>query len=1276
MMATKTVKRKTKKSPTKTKPNPAKKRKIVIIASAVGCCLILLLGLIIGLIVGLVGQDTAGYTFDKGMYLTTIDKAHKNATQVGYAGEIIGTVKRTKPTVSDGGLASGYPQYGSTKKLTTEEKTQIINENIYLTANGTWRDVSKRTTGSYDKMDENGYLYLQDGTPFQLNGVHQKLYKHTGATNLYLGNVDDQEPAVVKKLTFRKRSYSSYYNITGLYAPAGEVVKIQISEADMKATGGIVVHIGQALYNGQANNIWAAKGFNRMPIILNTMSITPNTATLENGVYTAYVGNYFGGPIYIRDEAPTFSVTISGAVNYAHFILGVTTAEEYQEYTKSSAPYFDLEVWESGVLHSGPKRYAAKFTYDQLYQAAVLWEKIALVSTKVKNQGVVFLYDTFVAAGAAVAFPGRRSVNCPMGWLTSSLNYNSLVTSGSWGNLHEYHHNFQTFGVGDRGEVTNNALNIVAYSLFTKISAARQLGSYGAAGLSGWNRYTSATWTMQRVNDNAIGSTNGLAVYATLIHNLGQDAFIKSRGSGVNYYNNWQTNTHQDFSYFANLVKSYGGTFTLATNNYPMFVPVSCVYQTGRSYNYDDTKRYITTMQPYVINYGTQSFKVDLNPYTVNAAGQYESGSVIIAKDFTYKIKSVKTEDGFNGTFTPTATAGVYEFVPNTALKSGKIYVTLEITTKTGEHTYNGKKLDDVDLVLEFQQSHESKKAVLERTTYTYRAGEAYSSATDAFQNNYAGYIEKVEEDNINVTQNSNTDRWYTGNNGYNGKYDLPPANAVLEIKGKLYIPDAGKYRVYLRGRTNCAVYYSTDGGNTYRLGATITTMLNKDSDKFRYTDPNSYFDVEMPAESWLYFKEVLIVATTPAISYLGLGVAQWTTPTYTAETKYYNSNGTELTLNDDGVPVDSSGNAVAVDQNGTPVDANYRIDDSKTKTIYKDTNGNIVDDEVANNPDPIAPNPTTPPYATAYRSTYEFTKQFESEYFYTKDYNYNFNYSDRVDYNPTKTVVSISHPGVDNFPTQNLVDGNTGTSFHTAGTSSSINAKKISATNPFDLVVDQNAVIKANHVTFYYFTHSTSNVKKNNVGFVKTFTLSGSLDNQTWFEIVTQTNYVNPNSPGNVTFDFDEKEFRYYRLHVTQTDNGSHFAMNEVVFYYHQPENDLNLTGNGNNHLSPDRAMFTYRGEWQIAQAFSTFGHVYLGQAGAKLEFNFTGSRLAILSSVKYGKNYAVYIDGVKQNSAAVPNSTAQIRVEYLSPALANQNHRVEIICTGEANIDSIAIY
>ena len=92
----------------------------------------------------------------------------------------------------------------------------------------------------------------------------------------------------------------------------------------MKATGGLTIHIGQALYNGQSNNIWTAKNqMQRFPNVLNTMIVNKNTATFENGVYTAYVGSFVGGPIYIRNETVTYTATISGGVAYSLLYFGL-----------------------------------------------------------------------------------------------------------------------------------------------------------------------------------------------------------------------------------------------------------------------------------------------------------------------------------------------------------------------------------------------------------------------------------------------------------------------------------------------------------------------------------------------------------------------------------------------------------------------------------------------------------------------------------------------------------------------------------------------------------------------------------------------------------------------------------------------------------------------------------------------------------------------------------------------------------------------------------------
>ena len=1234
-----------------------KKKKIIIASVAVLVILLTVLILVLSLKACVNNANNV-----------TFVNTYKNVTQVGVASETIGTVDRYKPVegVHDGGLVERgvipkYPKYGSTVTLNDAQKAAILAENRSLCAKPT-----SNTGGVYDWMDKDGYLYegtRENPLPLMESADKQRqLYKHTGSVGLYLGDVSDDEQAVVKSFTFRPRSYGSYYEITGLYAPAGEVIKIQLSNEDMLATGGIVIHIGQALYNGQCNNIWAARNFNRMPIILNTMYVTTNTAEYDEttDTWTAYVGSYVGGPIYVRNETPTYNVTISGGVTYAHFILGVTSEEEYNQSAKSSVPFFDLEVWDSGVLHSGPMIYAKRFSYEDLYKAAILWEKVSLVSSRVVNQGIVFIYDCFVAAGAAVAFPGRRSVNCPGGWMTNSLNYNSIVTSGAWGNLHEYHHNFQNYGVGDRGEVTNNGLNLVSYSLFTKISSSRSISNFGAAGLSGWNTYTSATWALNRVNTGQIRSTNGLAMYSTLLHNLGQDAYVKSTGaSGAAYYNKWAANTHQDMTYYMGLVSAFGGSYSLAENTYPMFVPVSSVYQTGRSYMYDNEKRYIETMQPYVITYGKQ-FEVDLRPYTNNAAGQYESGSIVIGNGFKYSIKNVDASN-VNGTFVESDVKGVYTFTPNAEMLSGKIYVTLEITTTSGEHTYLGKKLDDVDLVLEFQQSHEGNKAILERTTYSYDANNMYTDAEEAFNNGFKNYAEVVQRDHANPTQNANTDIWLIPPQNLNRfpnatEWQLIDANTknVEVIDGKLYFSGDGKYRIYLRGRKNCALYYSLDG-KSYSVGATVK---NGSGSAFYTSDPNTYFDVEFSTDEktnksvvaiskngsvvveqeftgdrWLYIKEVLISTMNGnTAGYIGVGMTQWQEPLYTTKTIYYDANGNEVSADSEDIV--------------------------REETRYFDASGKEVSAEQASDTTLIEPaSNASVSYANAYRPDYEFQKEFTSEYFYKREYKYNYVYNNAP--SAKQTVVSAqgyTPYNANRDKIENLVDGNLNTYIHTRG--------DVSTNNPLILTVDLGEVVSANKM--YINTQYRPN---GDYKYASSFVLEGSVDGENFTPIADVQNAV-ADASHRVVVDFELTELRYYRLNITKS-SGGFVIITRVDFSEHYEL--LNAA-----QYSIDDEMFKFVGKWTKKSTMASFGHVFVGQKGATVEFTFEGNRLAMLSSSAFERDFEVIIDGNVVTSDVFKTKDGDDTIQsFLSPILAQGKHTVKIKCKkNNCSIDSFAVW
>ncbi len=1146
--------------------------------------------------------------------------AWKNTTKtpkVMYYSEYLGTVERNIPSTMENGGLPEYPKYGYTLKsvlgdANASKRTELIRESNLMTTSNTWNG-----GGYFNMMDKDGNL-LKDGVP--VTDGPTKLYKHTASAGMYLGDVDDSEAGIIKKLTFSPRSYGRYYNVTGVYAPAGEVIKIEMSEEDMNATNGITIHIGQALYNGKANNIWTAKNaMNRMPVIMSTFVINKTTATLDNGVYTAYVGSFLGGPVYVRHSSSTFSVTISGGVRYSHYIYGYTTEKEFEENAKSSAPYFDLEVWDNGVLHSGPKTYAKNFSYDDLTKAAELWDKIALVSTKVSTQGIVFLYDPFVAAGAAVAFPGQGSVNCPSGWMSSSLNYKSFTNSGAWGNMHEYNHNFQSgWGRGNGGEVTNNALNIVEYSLFTNISSHRKIGLSGD-GLGGWNRYTSPSWSLNQTLLNAVDGVNPeypLNEYSTVIHNLGQEVFMdaihkqRTTSAYTTTYTGWygalSETSHYDFTYFfsdilradldAEIVDK------IQSKKYPAFIPAASIYQTGRSFYYYEyekmldengqetaednpdkikskTKKYCETAKPYVIPYG-QDFTVDLSPYTLNEGGQYQSGSVVLPSGFTYKIKKVSSPE--HGKMKK-GNDNVYTFVPDKKnLESGKIYVTLEIK-KEGEST----KFDDIELVLEFKQSYEMNKNVIERTSYSYETP-VYTDAVEAYENEYKGYKEVVSADNKNPVQNSNSEVWYTS-------AEDVPQNGVVEIKGKLYISESGKYRVALRGRYNCALYVAVVDDKTdpsavkpsdYKLAARITNASGGAG--FTLAE-GTYSDFEdLHAGQWLYYKAVMICTTTPRISFIGLG---WG--------KFETMGGT----------IDEEGNVV----------------------------GGVED---------------TPPkisYATSYRNEYKFdASEFKTEYFY--EHSYNVTYSNVLTEIDGKSIVELKNftPWDDTLGIEHLIDNDTTNYMHSK--------EYVSAEKPFDMTVDLGKIISASRVTFYGY-----DMGKKHTPTTFEFYVGDTPDSLKLVAKITNGGLSGHNSAFNLTDG--EQNFRYYRLVVTDTATHQYIALREIEF-------SVSATG---NLFGPRDERFEYGGKnaWSYENAFASFGQIAVGTAKASFEFEFTGTRVALYSVFgdSYG-GYTVYVDGKKQAVVNLGAGNGQQCAFITETRLKQGKHKVKIKPLGKKDV------
>ncbi|OUM66235.1 hypothetical protein PIROE2DRAFT_59499 [Piromyces sp. E2] len=826
-------------------------KKLSIIIISIITTIIVIVGIILGITLSSsnTNEDTPkeGSIDDNNLHSDNKDDIsyfnYKYPTQshVGMASEYLGTTPRNLPKAMSNGGLERYPKYGKQpdfSDLNSDQikdiKTSIIKENNALVSTGT-----SNLNGSYDNydhMDENGIFYKNNEVLKDSNGNPIKLYKHTASEGMYNGDISPEEPAIIKKIKINPRGYGNH--ITGLYAPPGEIIKVEISELDLSQIGSTSIFIGQVLSSGKANNIWLEREFVRMPTIANKFPLDRKTI---------YIGYHLGGPIYIGtpENKKSFSVTISGAVPYPHFIQGYTTEEEWEFNLNSTAPYFDLEIWDDSIRFSGSRKAAGEWTYDELYDCAVLWDKITRISNSIPqygnvNTGIVMLYEPFVAAGAAVAFQGGNTVNAPESWMKEVLDVQNFILNGSWGNIHELNHHYQRYGLPNGTEVTNNAVSLISYSLFTLISSSRTIKNDYT--INNWNRFTDPLYVLKRLLSNVDNEYSGiysLAAYATILHSFGQKKYIETANAcngntGIEIYYQALTNSiHYDFTYYfekiLGLSISSDIKISMTSNNYPIFIPVSSVFQVGRNYFYDGEEIFIRTVQPFEISFDS--------PYTFNVLSDetfsYPSGFTVSIKAITSPINGkLESNDNNNNEYT---------YIPDkNKEKSGEFKVTLKIVKDDDSSI----KINDITLLLEFKAK---RKTMPKRTTYYYHdTQKIYKHVSDAIELKYTGYTSVIDY------ELSTPALWYDG--------EGIELNCVTEYNAKFFVTTTNTYRLALRGKqSNLSI--SRNGGQQFESIITI-------GDSFINHYPESiekkyYYDINLKKGEVVYLKVVLLSADT-----------------------------------------------------------------------------------------------------------------------------------------------------------------------------------------------------------------------------------------------------------------------------------------------------------------------------------------------------------------------------------------------------------------------------
>lgn len=248
---------------------------------------------------------------------------------------------------------------------------------------------------------------------------------------------------------------------TGLYAPAGENVRITVPAGVVGLTAQIGVH---------TDNITGKDAPRRDAIIYTRKELFPGNN---------YVGNLYGGTLWIISQKtrPTpVNLKISGATKANDFVLGKMTVSDWQKQVLANdVPWMDLIG--KRTAFSVPRSLVVKLIQsgkmDHVDEALQLWDDsyekdyynwMGLSPTAVNpinrypslwERGVMDIHPSAGYAHSGSPWIMQEDEY----WLDELTNPNTIKKGTSWGTYHEVGHNYQagsSWSWSDLGETTNN----------------------------------------------------------------------------------------------------------------------------------------------------------------------------------------------------------------------------------------------------------------------------------------------------------------------------------------------------------------------------------------------------------------------------------------------------------------------------------------------------------------------------------------------------------------------------------------------------------------------------------------------------------------------------------------------------------------------------------------------------------------------------------------------------------------------------------------------------
>jgi len=264
---------------------------------------------------------------------------------------------------------------------------------------------------------------------------------------------------------------------TGMYAPAGELVEIEVPAGEY----GMIAQIGA--WDDDLSSLATQK---RAPIIYSRHNLAPG----KN-----FIRNLYGGHVYVippRALGRKVDFTFTGTVKSPDFVLGETTDEDWKKMiAKSTVPFFELRG--KRIIFTIPTSRLAKYpiesptTLMQTWDDQILhcyWEWYGLSENAADARDINPMLPWRIVHDIQPSVGAQHS-GYPVVATATDAYFQQAVTLGSvigqnWGTYHEIGHNMQmnnTWSFDGNGEVTCNlfSLKVTKYNGFKHSNYKRMM---------------------------------------------------------------------------------------------------------------------------------------------------------------------------------------------------------------------------------------------------------------------------------------------------------------------------------------------------------------------------------------------------------------------------------------------------------------------------------------------------------------------------------------------------------------------------------------------------------------------------------------------------------------------------------------------------------------------------------------------------------------------------------------------------------------------------------